>query len=292
MITILGSTGNLGTQLCKLIDQQEIDFIAVTRKPEKIIEKYKHAIVMQADLSEPDTLNEILKQTKILVFAYHSLMGKGKYDSKKIDMENTIQIIDKCKGTPVKKIIYISTSYDEEAAKQVAFLSFKIQVENYLKKQDIPYTILKCPAFMQMHIGELMGKSILKSNSANLLGNGTVKENYIDTQNVAEVVLACVENYDNKTIMVYGPDYLSRREIIDIFGKYLKKPVKINAISPGVLNFISKIIKPFHVGIYRLLQFAIYSDKHGETNSKSNLDEALGINFTSVDDYVKNYCNN
>ena len=105
----------------------------------------------------------------MVIATAHSLLGKGKYSSEKVDDKGHRDLIDAAKVAGVQHFIYtsvIGASLDSP----IDFWRTKASVENYLKKSGLTYTILRGSAFMEFHVHEMIGKSVLAKGKASIFG--------------------------------------------------------------------------------------------------------------------------
>lgn len=96
MVVVLGASGVLGKFVCRLLYQSGIEFFAVTRNKTKLNGIPYVNNVVQADISDLKSLNNVINSNTIVVNCVHSLMGNGSNNSKNIDFLATEKLIEFC----------------------------------------------------------------------------------------------------------------------------------------------------------------------------------------------------
>ncbi len=262
-ILIIGGTGTLGKEVTKqlLVEGHKISIL--TRNPEKNIQITEGGIqIIKGDLTDAASLQSACKGMEIVIAAAHSLLGKGKYSSEKVDDKGHRDLIDAAKAAGVQHFIYasvIGASLDSP----IDFWRTKAKVEEYLKQSGLNYTILRGAAFMEFHVHEMIGKSVLAKGKATILGKGENPANFVSVRDVSQYAVLSFKNSElrNKTLEIGGLDNLSRNEIAALYGELVDKTVKISHIPRGVLRVFSTILKPFHAGISRVMAVSEYFDR-------------------------------
>ena len=245
------------------------------------------ATLIEGDLTDKTSLENACKGMDIVISAAHSLIGKGKYASKKIDEKGQKSLMDAAHTEGVKYFIFtsvIGAAHDHESD----FWRIKWQVENYLKQLGMSYNIIRASAFMEFHIGEMMGKSIVGKGKVTLFGKGRNPTNFVSVKDVAQLMIRCLDNpqYYNQTFEIGGLDNLSRHEIVEMYKSKTDKPLKINHIPNRVLRFMSKAIKPFHPGVSRVMFISDLFDRTDQTFDVRPLLTIFPIQLTRISDFI------
>ena len=262
-ILIVGGTGTLGKEITKqlLIEGHKIGVL--TRNPKKNTSITEGGIqLIKGDLTDTASLQAACKGMDVVIAAAHSLLGKGKYSSEKVDDKGHRELIDAAKTAGIQHFIYVSV-IGASLDSPIDFWRTKATIEDYLKQSGLNYTILRGSAFMEFHVHEMIGKSVLAKGKATIFGKGENPTNFVSVRDVAQYAVLSLKNsaLRNKTLEIGGLDNLSRNEIAALYGELSDKNVKISHVPRGVLRVFSTILKPFHAGISRVMAVSEYFDR-------------------------------
>jgi uncharacterized protein YbjT (DUF2867 family) len=285
MILVIGASGMLGNALCKILPQDGYRLKAVTRNPDDFDKNaYPSIEVVYGDLANPETLKNHFKKVNIVIACAHSLLGKGKNDSAKIDNEGHKKLIELCVENKVEQFIYTSI-YGASADSKIDFMRTKYDIEQYLIQSGLPYTIIRPTAFMELHAHKFLGESILTKGKVKIFGHGKNLYNYVAVNDVAKLIaLALKEKITNKILEIGSKTNITRTEVAKLYAKQTGKEVRISYVSPKKLRILSKVIKPFHKGISRVMHMSAVMDETDYTFDHEN--NKIPFEMTSIDDFI------
>ena len=292
-ILLVGGSGTLGKVTAPLLRQAGYQIRLMTRHPEKIsLTQSSDVEIVKGDLIDPSSLEIACEGRDVVIAMAHSILGTGRYGSMKVDVEGHKSLIDIAKRTGVKCMVYISL-VGAGPDQSIDFWRNKYEVEQYLQKSGLNFIIIRSTAFMETHIHELMGKGILKNGKAMIMGKGNNPLNFVSVVDVAQTILKSIEQPEalNSIIEIGGSDNLSRNEIVTLYEKYSGKKVKCTYLSIGFLNTMSRLFKPFHQGISRVMALGEVLDKTDQTFDPYSTLEKFPIQLTTPEHFVQKQCN-
>lgn len=288
-ILIIGGTGMLGHVLVKRLLALGKEVHVMTRTPGKHEELLTlGAKLIEGDLTDKSSLINACAGKDLVIAAAHAILGKGKYSSKNVDDIGHHALIDAAKQQAVSHFIYMSIQ-GTEPNHPIDFWRTKLKVESYLLNSGLNYHIIRSAAFMELHVYEMFGKAVEKKGRAMIMGKGANPVNYVSIQNVAELMIYCVEHTDkpNQVYEIGGLDNISRKEMARLYAMHANRKLKSIHIPRGVLKFMAKVMKPFHPGISRVLQIAVWSDQTDQTFDVRPLLNRVPIQITRIEDFIK-----
>ena len=267
MILIVGASGTLGKVIVEDLLAKGEQVRALSRFPEKLAYlKDKGVEVVKGDLTDKASLAAACAGADKVLASAHSLFGRGKLSSAKVDYDGHLDLIDAAKAAGVKHFVYISILGADEQL-PVPFIQFKRKVELYLKQQEMSYTIIRPSAFMEIHAHLLIGEPILKKGKVTIFGKGETKRNFVAVEDVAKVVVAALtdpDKYNGRVINVAGPGNYSTLDVINFYEKATNTTAKVTQVPRFVIKTMSKVLKPFHPGLSQVMAFSAYTDEHGQ----------------------------
>ena len=288
-ILIVGGTGTLGKELAaQLLGKGEKVYV-LTRNPTKTGPLSTSGVhIVEGDLTDKTSLVRACKGMDIVISAAHSLLGKGKYASEKVDDLGQKNLIDAAITEGVKHFIFTSVigASDHHGSD---FWRRKWQTEQYLLTSGLSYNIVRASAFMEFHIAEMLGKSIVAKGKTTIFGKGQNPTNFVSVKDVAALMCRLSETpqYRNQIFEIGSPDNLSRLEIVKIYEEKIGKPIKISHVPNGILRFMSSVLKPFHPGISRVLFVSDLFDRTEQAFDVRPLLEKIPMPLTTVSDFIK-----
>lgn len=279
----------LGRELVKQLLPAGEEIYVMTRTPEKCGDLRQFGVqVIGGDLIDRSSLFKVCKGMDVVVASAHSLLGRGKYDSMKVDDQGHIDLIDAARQNGVNYFIYTS-GLGARTDSPIDFWRTKAKIENYLMASGMAYNIIRASAFMERHIREFIGKPIMENGKVFLFGSGEAPGNFVSVRDVASLMKYCLDHPEmrNTTLEIGGLDNLSRKEIVEMYASFTGKHVKVSHVPRGVLKVMSALIKPFHPGISRIMFLGQYLDTVDEWFDVRPLLNKIPIQITRIDDFIR-----
>ena len=213
-ILITAVSGNIGSQIVKIFQEQNIDFIAGVTSLDKSVSNTKNVLV---DFNNKENLIKAFEGVDTLFLLY--AMGEKMIDWNK-------NAVDAAKIAGVKHIVRSSGAGADSHAD---FLMPRVQgtIDDYIKNSGIDYTITRPAAFMQN----------FETFMTHDIKNGTVyqplkvdaKLNWVDVRDIAAVnaaILLSPYDYRNQEITISGNDNLSYNDGLQIIAKAINNPIQ------------------------------------------------------------------
>lgn len=293
MFLIVGVTGVLGHETARQLLAAGCQVRGLTRFPEnaKDIEKLGAEIV-QGDLIDTSSLWSACKGADAVLAAAHQLMGTGKYTSKAVDDEGHRVLIDVAKGSGVKHFVYTSAQH-VSPDHPTDFYRNKAKVEAHLRGSGLSYTILRPPAYMEWHVHNLLGKSILETGKATIFGSGNNPANFMAARDVAHIaVLALTDpRLKNRILEIGGPDNVTRNQIAEMYGRFSGRQPKVSHVPTGMMKAMAPILRPVQPVISRLMNFSAWTDTTSQSFNPEAMLKEFPMTLTRVEDFIHEQVN-
>lgn len=291
MILIVGATGFLGSATAKRLLAEGYAVRAMTRTPAKAAELGRlGAEIVQGDLCDADSLRRACAGADKVLAAAHSLLGRGKESSKCVDDAGHKQLIDIAKAAGVQHFVYTSgngVSPDDP----VPFSRIKYDVEQYLQRSGLSYTILRPSAFMEWHAHIFIGQPILEQGKVTLFGRGENPRNFVAVDDVARFAVIALTDPKaaGRIIEIGGPDNWTNMQVVRLYEKLAGHKAKVRHVPRGMLRVMSTLLKPFHAGLSQVMTFSYLTDTTDATFDPSETLKQYPLALTGLEQWVSEH---
>ena len=240
MNLIVGATGMVGTEICRLLAASTRPvkaFVRASSDPTKV-EKLKRlgATIVQGDLRDPTSLKAACHGVKAVIstatampFAY----APGENTPQSTDQEGCLNLIDAAREAGVQQFVYTSfppmpVSFPLQDAKRA--------VEARLGDSGLMHTILRPTYFTEVWMSPAVGFDHAAFKAA-LYGTGENAISWISFLDVAQFAVASLGNpaARNSTIELGGPQAISPHNVVKIFENVSGKAFQITHVAVDAL---------------------------------------------------------
>jgi Predicted nucleoside-diphosphate-sugar epimerases len=237
MILVVGSTGMVGSEVCRLLISKKFQVRAMIRsssKSSKLNELEQLGVQqMNGDLCDKSTFPRVLNGISTVISTVSSMpfsYASGTNDIKHVDEEGMINFINEAKKQGVKHFIY--TSFSKNFNQNFPLSEAKRRVEKHIQHCGMDYTILRPSCFMESWLTERVGFDALNGKVI-LCGDGSKPIAYISYKDVAKFAIECVSNplALNTIFELGGPENMSQLDAVNTFRKLMHREIEIQQMS-------------------------------------------------------------
>ncbi|MEX0731569.1 MAG: SDR family oxidoreductase [Aquisalimonadaceae bacterium] len=223
MILVTGSTGNVGSEVCRQLHSEGRPFYALARNPDAAGKALPEGTrVRHGDFDKPQTLFDACQDIQSLF-----LISPASEDM----VRHQCAVIDSARQAGVRHIVKLSglgASMDAPAR----LPRLHAEIERHLAASGLDYTIVRPNLFMQVL---LMSASTIKSDRAIYAPAGDGRISFTDVRDIASVIveaLANPHNHRNSSYDITGPEAWSYGEVANLIGESINGNVSYVAVSP------------------------------------------------------------
>jgi uncharacterized protein YbjT (DUF2867 family) len=288
MILVVGATGVLGSEVCRLLaasGKPVRGLVRTTSNPEKVGQLKDYGIeLVQGDLREKSSLVEACQGITAVISTASAMPRSYQVDEnnlKSVDTDGQMNLIDASVTAGVYQYVYISFTADNDFPLRNA----KRTVEAYLKESNLIYTILRSGYFMEAWLGPGVGFDVANAK-VRVYGAGEKQISWISYRDVARFAVDSLDNPEavNATLALGGPEALSQLAVIKIFeemgGRQFEKQfVSETTLAEGQMASND----PMQQSYYGLMRW--YAQ--GDPIEMDAIIEAFSFELTSVQDYAQ-----
>ena len=239
MHLIVGSTGSLGGEICRLLCAQGSAVRALVRAtsdPEKVARLGGlGAEVVRGDLKDRGSLDKACRDASAVISTASSTVSRQAGDSiESVDQQGQLNLIEAAEQAGVKHFVLISfPNVDIDFPLQSA----KRAVEERLRRSRMAWTILQSTCFMEVWLGPALGFDPTHG-TAQIYGDGKSKTSWISFLDVARFAVAALDNprARNAVIKLGGPDALSPLEVVRLAEQVTGKTISVQHVPEAALR--------------------------------------------------------
>jgi uncharacterized protein YbjT (DUF2867 family) len=241
MNLIVGATGMVGTEICRLLasaGKPVTALVRATSEPAKV-EKLKSlgVAVVQGDLRDRISLktacegvNAVITTASAMPFAYKP----EENTPQTTDQDGCLGLIAVAREAGVQRLVY--TSFPPMAA------SFPLQdakrvVEERLRNSGLTYTILQPTYFMEVWLSPAVGFDY-PNHKATIYGRGENPISWVSFLDVAQFAVASLNTplARNTTLELGGPEGINPSDVVKIFERAGGKAFEVTHVPVEALQ--------------------------------------------------------
>ena len=287
MNLIVGATGLLGTEICRLLaagGKPARALVRPTSDQSKVAQlESLNVEIARGDLKHRSSLDAACRGVSAVISTASSTLSRQEGDSiQTVDLEGQLNLIDAAKAAHVSHFVLISfPQVDVEFPLQAA----KRAVEDHLKSSGLTYTILQPTFFMEVWLSPALGFDAANAK-AQIYGSGENKISWISYKDVANFAIASLDNPEarNAVIELGGPEALSPLEVVQIFEKLKGRKFDIQHVPEEALREQRESASdPLQQSFAGLM---LYYSRGNIINMQETL-QKFPVQLTSIRDYAQ-----
>ena len=224
MYLVTGATGSLGRRVVRQLRAKEQPVKAFVRLSSRFSElEDRGAEIFIGDLKQEKDIIRACQDVKYIISAH----GAG--DAQALDYRANIDLIDRAIAEGVEHFVYISVLGVDRGYQDSTTFKAKREVEKYLIKSGLNYTILRPSGFANNIVP--LAERFRDTGVYFSIGDQKNRSSIVSTDDLAKIAIASVEieAAKNQIFAVGGPDILKREDIPRIFARlFNREPIIIN----------------------------------------------------------------
>lgn len=288
MFLVTGATGSLGKRIVTQLREQG----ELVRAFVRLSSSYKHledkgAEIFIGDLKEERDIVRACKDVKYVISSHSPRMN-----AQALEYRANIELIDQAKANNVEHFVYISVLGVERGYQDSDIFKAKREVEKYLIKSGLNYTILRPSGFANNLLP--LAERFRDSGFYLLIGDGNNRFSPVSTDDLAKIAIAStsVALAKNKILPVGGPEILKRSDIAFIFARiFNKEPITINpplSLFDGIRGGIG-LFNPDLQKSLGTLRTLLAHEFYCTESEIENLESIFNMKMESLEHFIRRY---
>jgi NADH dehydrogenase len=239
MNLIVGATGTLGSEICRLLSAQGASTRALVRgtsSPDRVGQlKRGGAQLVTGDLKDSASLQNACHGVDAVISTASSTHARQVGDSlDSVDRQGQLNLIDAAERAGAKHFVLISFP---DAVIDFPLQRAKRAVEDRLRRSRVTHTILQPTFFMEVWLSPPLGFDPA-NGKAQIYGTGQNRISWISFRDVARFAVASLTSPPalNATVQLGGPDALSPLEVVGLAGQLTRKQIAVQHVPEEALR--------------------------------------------------------
>ena len=233
MNLIVGATGMLGGEICRLLREQRQRVRALVREtssPDKVARlRQAGAELVTGDLKDRSSLDAACHGATVVVSTASSTVSRQQGDSiESVDLQGQLNLIEAAAAAGVRHFVLVSFP---ETGLDFPLQQAKRTAEARLRGSRMTHTILQPTAFMEVWLSPALGFDPANGR-VQIYGGGQNKTSWISFADVAQFAVAAVDpqRAPGATVKLGGPDALSPLEVVALAEQLAGRKIEIQHV--------------------------------------------------------------
>lgn len=225
MFLVTGATGSLGRRIVRSLCRRGESVRAFVRLEARYADlEQLGAEIFIGDLCHRELIERALQGVRYVISAHGS--GPGGNVSQ-VDYQANIDLIEAAQKQAVDHFVFVSVLEADRYYDDAPVFKAKREVEKYLSRHSLPYTILRPSGFASDLLAR--ARNFERTGFYLLIGRKENRTSIVSTDDLSEIAIHCVSLPEarNRTFAVGGPESLRRDEIPCIFEKVFNRAGQI-----------------------------------------------------------------
>jgi uncharacterized protein YbjT (DUF2867 family) len=239
MILVVGSTGFLGSEICRRLTasgKSVHGLVRSTSDPEKVARLKAIGVeTVLGDLRDPASLAAACQGMDTVITTATTTVSMQPGDSIPVtDQQGQLDLVQAARQAGVRKFVYISVPQQMEPC---PLTTAKRTVEQAVISSGMDYTILCSCLFMEVWLSPVLGFDHPNAK-ATIYGDGHAKNAYISLGDVAEYAVQSLDNPATRNALfeLGYPQMHSQLEVVRIFEQASSKAFELQFVPGATLE--------------------------------------------------------
>jgi len=239
MLLVVGATGTLGTEICRLVaaaDRPVRALVRASADPARVEAlRALGAELVTGDLRDRASLDRACAGVASVVSTAATTGARLPDDDiVRTDRDGAMQLVDAARAARVRRFVYVSFTGNLDVPSP--FRDAKRDVERHLAVSGLSYTILRPSLFMESWLSPAAGFD-WEAGRVQLLGDGDRPVSWVSVLDVARFAVDCVGDRaaHDRVIELGGPEAMTPTEVVRTFEVIAGKPFTVTRVPEEAL---------------------------------------------------------
>lgn len=288
MILVVGATGVLGLQICRLLRERGLPVRALARGTSSATEELARlgVAVAKGDLKDPASLRAACEGVSTVITTATATSRHGPGESMRlVDRDGQLSLLEAAGAAGVRRYVYVSVSPNFRSTCEL--IRIKRQVEREVRGSGLEWVILQPPAFQEIWLSPIVGFDF-RAGKVRMIGPGTERTSLVSIGDVARVAVeaALRPELARKDLAFGGPHALPLNDVVKMAEELTGRRFQVRRLPLPLAKALCAVLTRFQPTQGSLISLGIELGERGDVLDSSDLYRQLGISPTSVRDYL------
>ncbi|UFP94314.1 SDR family oxidoreductase [Gloeobacter morelensis] len=247
MFLVTGATGDLGRRIVRSLRGRGQPVRAFVRLEARYADlEQMGAEIFIGDLRRRDLIERAVRGARYVISAHGTRPGQSVAE---VEYQANIDLIEAAQVQGVERFVYISVLGADRHYDDAPVFKAKREVEKYLTRTQIPYTVLRPAGFASNLL--TLARNFERTGFYFLIGRRENRTSLVSTDDLSEIAIqaASLPEARNRTFAIGGPESLRRDEIPKIFeklfnraGQILQLPIEAFDAARTLIGLVNPVI--------------------------------------------------
>jgi uncharacterized protein YbjT (DUF2867 family) len=290
MNLVVGATGLLGTEICRLLAAtgEPVRALARPTSDEAKVRRLRDlgAEIAWGDVRDRASLDAACRGVRAVISTVSAMPVSYQPGNtvKEVDVEGLTSLIAAAQAADVPRFVY--TSFTHRIDVESALWSAKRTIERRLADSGLSYTTLLPTNFMEIWLGPLAGFDYA-NGKARVYGTGQEPVSWISLFDVAQFAVESLDNpaADNAALELGGPEALGYLDVIRIFQEVGGRPFEVEYVPAEAIRAQREAAPDGYQHSFASLMLSVA--EHGAPIDMREMVQAFPIRLSSVREYAQ-----
>ncbi len=234
MILVVGATGQLGSQIVRMLLDRGEPVRALVRRASGDAALPAGAEPVSGDLKDAESLAAACRGIAAVVTTANSVGRTGVDTVESVDRHGNQDLVEAATAAGVRRFVFTS-ALGASLDSPVPFLRAKAETEQHLRASGMDWTILQPNLFMDTWVPAVVGGPALADEPVTIVGQGRRRHSFVAARDVAAYAVAALDHPQaiRRELVIGGPQPLSWRDVVKTFEAALGREVPTRSVPLG-----------------------------------------------------------
>ena len=287
MILVVGSTGILGSEVCRRLRERGLEVRALVRpgSPRQAALAHLGVEICHGDLRSGDSLATACRGVRAVISTATAMGSKDRSLSlRAVDRDGQLALVAAAREARVEHFTFISLSPNLRPT--APLVRYKHEVERAVRASGMRWTILQPSVFADVWLSAALGWDHA-AGRATIFGAGTAPLSWITVDDVAEHAVRSLDDRRlwNQALPLGGPDALPPNAVLRLFEEFSGRSYKARRVPRPVLAALAPAVALVDEGVASGMGLGAQMALGDVIDSP--LQRELGLPLTSVREYAE-----
>ena len=277
-ILVVGATGLLGSEICRLLRGSEHPVRGLVR-PGSPREEFlrRHGVeIIQGDLRDTPSLERACRGASTVVSTATAIRPRLPGDSiRTVDRQGQRALVDAARRNGVRRFIF--TSVSPNLPRTTPYVRYKREIETTVRGSGMAWVIVQPSPFFETSFRRQAGFDAMAGKAA-VLGQGEMPVSWISVHDVAQAmagVASQLSDVSRTHIPLGGPEPASMMEVVQAFEHDTGRRFRVFQAPPSLASGMGFLLRPFYPALSSTLGMSAFLARSGDVIERSDIAKSL-----------------